>query len=212
MASSVRWWGMIGILAVSAIGLVALSRRESVPLRQPLSSALPREMGAWRGSDIPIEQRIVDAVAVDDYVNRSYVSDDPIPVFLYVGYYKSQRTGQTIHSPRNCLPGAGWQPVSSRRMELQLGNAQRAPVNVYVVEKGLNRLLVMYWYQSHGRIVASEYWGKYYLISDAIRTNRTDAALVRISTVIHPNEDAALARVLAFAKNLVPELNNGIPN
>ncbi len=102
--------------------------------------------------------------------------------------------------------------MSSRRIDFDLGNGRHAPVNVYVVEKGLNRLLVMYWYQSHGRIVASEYWGKYYLVLDAIRTNRTDAALVRISTVIHPNEDAALARVLGFAKNLIPELNNGIPN
>lgn len=212
MASSIRWWGMIGVLAVSALGLLALSHGESVPLRKPLSSELPRAMGTWKGEDIPIEQRIVDAVAVDDYVNRSYVSEDPVPVFVYVGYYKSQRTGQTIHSPRNCLPGSGWQPVSSRRIDLQLEDGTHAPVNVYVVEKGLNRLLVMYWYQSHGRIVASEYWGKYYLIVDAIRTNRTDAALVRISTVIHPNEDAALARVLGFAKNLVPELNKGIPN
>ena len=110
-------------------------------------------------------------------------------VGLYVGYHDSQRQGDTIHSPLNCLPGAGWQPLEQGRITVSVrdhGTARPAPIEVnrVVIGKGLDRQLVLYWYQSHRRVVASEYWGKVYTVLDAMRYNRTDAAMVRVITPV----------------------------
>jgi EpsI family protein len=121
-----------------------------------------------------------------------------------------------MHSPLNCLPGAGWSPVSFRRMDIDVpanGSVERRiNVNRYVIEKGVDRQLVLYWYQAHGRVVASEYWGKFYLVLDAIRTNRTDGALVRIVAPIRSSEDDAEAQAVAFAQALFPLLGKYLPS
>jgi EpsI family protein len=144
-------------------------------------------------------------------VSRVYQESNQPPVTLYVGYYKSQRTGQSIHSPKNCLPGAGWEPVSAGRIDLTLPNGERAPVNLYVIENGLRRQVVLYWYQSHGRIIASEYWGKLYMVLDALRLNRTDAALVRVSAPVQANETVAREEVTSFAQHLLFQLSDLLP-
>jgi len=135
-----------------------------------------------------------------------------------MGYYGSQRQGDTIHSPLNCLPGAGWTPVSQG--QLAIANADGAGrdiiVNRYIVQKGLERQLVLYWYQSHGRVVASEYWSRAFLINDAIRLNRTDGSLVRVIAPIAVDADdsGAAAQDLAeeFVRVLFPQLPSYLPN
>src|SRR5437764_9538068 len=111
-----------------------------------------------------------------------------------MAYFPTQRTGSTIHSPQNCLPGSGWVPVEFSRVEVPLRGSDNIRVNRYVIGKGLDRMLVIYWYQAHGRVVASEYWAKFYLVEDAIRMNRSDGALVRLMTPIGQNESAASAQ------------------
>jgi EpsI family protein len=101
------------------------------------------------------------------------------PVSLYVGYYASQRQGDTIHSPQNCLPGAGWQPVEGGSAPLDVGG-RRLTVNRYVIQKGLDRQVVLYWYQGRGRVIANEYANKFWLMLDAARLHRSDGALVRV--------------------------------
>lgn len=202
MAEPLRFWAMLAVLCSATLSLHLLSHGEPVLPSHPLAS-LPMAMGDWNGRDIPIEQRIIDAVKVDDYVSRGYFEKSSVPVLLYIGYYKSQRTGVTIHSPKNCLPGAGWQPVSSTRISVPLANGTSALVNLYVIEKGLERQTVLYWYQSHGRIIASEYWAKIYMVLDALRLNRTDSALVRVSTPIYPDQQQSQERLVAFAQQLI---------
>ena len=147
-----------------------------------------------------------------DYLNRGYVSPTEGPVGLYIGYFRSQRTGASIHSPKNCLPGAGWTPLQASVYELPLADGRKVPVNLYIVRKGLDEELVMYWYQAHGRIVASEYWGKVYLIYDAMRLNRTDAALVRITAPIQRGDEAqARVRAIAFAQQITDDVDQVIP-
>ena len=208
-----RFWLMIAVLAGATMLLHVVSHGEAVPLRTPLAH-IPFALGVWQGRDLPLEQRIVDALGVDDYVSRVYGGRGPdrSPLFLYVGYYKSQRSGKLIHSPKNCLPGAGWEPVSSGRINLALPDGRSRSVNLYVVENGLERQVVVYWYQSHGRIIASEYWGKIYMVVDALRFNRTDAALVRVSTPVGADEARARERSLEFASRLVGQLKDSIPN
>jgi len=149
---------------------------------------------------MPFDKEILDVLAVDDYINRIYETKSEPPVLLYIGYYRSQRTGQAIHSPKNCLPGSGWEPIQSGYTELHSPDGKVVPVNAYLIEKGLDREIVLYWYQSHGRVIASEYWGKFYMVRDALTMNRTDAALVRVVTPVVKDETSARLRAASFAE------------
>jgi EpsI family protein len=120
-----------------------------------------------------------------------------------------------MHSPLNCLPGSGWQPLSSGRQTIQIAGAAPIEVNRYLIQKGGESMLVLYWYQSHGRVIASEYWGKYYMVADAIRMNRTDAALVRVIVPIGgtkaAGEHQAEATGVEFVRALFPLLARHLP-
>ena len=174
---------------------------------------LPKDIGSYRTvAEIPFDQDTLKVLGVTDYVNRVYFSPANGEVGLYVGYFRTQRTGAAIHSPKNCLPGAGWQPVVSEIYQLALDDGHKVPINLYVIRKDLDQEIVLYWYQSHGRVVASEYWGKYYMVYDALRLNRTDAALVRITAPVrNGNMDAARAQALAFAKQVSGDVDLVIP-
>ena len=129
-----------------------------------------------------------------------------------VEYFRTQRTGATIHSPKNCLPGAGWQPTQSEIYQLQLNDGRKVPVNLYTIRKDLDQQIVLYWYQSHGRVVASEYWGRFYMVYDALRLNRTDAAMVRIIAPIRNGDvKAAQQQAIAFAKQVAVDVEQVIP-
>jgi EpsI family protein len=130
---------------------------------------------------------------------------------LYVGYYGSQKTGDTIHSPKNCLPGSGWDPVRSGFAAISVAEGRQIVVNEYVIQQDENKQLVFYWYQGRGRVIASEYAGKFWMVADAISRNRTDGALVRLVTPINDNEASARARLVRFTQDLFPQLDEIIP-
>lgn len=211
--------GMTVRLVVVAIVLLggtmllhAMSHGEPVVARESLKN-LSYKIGDWNGTETPMEQSIVEAVGVTDYTNRVYFKPGEPEVDLYIGYYASQRTGDTIHSPKNCLPGSGWDPVYQGHTNIPLAKGQPIRVNEYVVAQELKKDLVFYWYQGRGRVIASEYWGKFYMIDDAITRNRTDGALVRLITSIGPDgESAAHARLEKFAQTIFPSLSKFIPN
>src|SRR5205085_10848062 len=122
--------------------------------------------------DFPAE--VMAVLGADDYIVRTYHDGQSNLVGLYIGYHASQRQGDTIHSPLNCLPGAGWQPMELARTTIDVpgGSAgAAAPMDRtrVIIQKGLDRQLVYYWYQSHRRVVASEYWGKIYTGLDSVR-------------------------------------------
>jgi EpsI family protein len=185
----------------------------AIPTRLPLES-FPAQLGAWNGTDLPIDQRTRDVLGPGDFLSRLYVSNsDQDAADLFIAYFPSQRTGDTVHSPLHCLPGAGWRFVDSTRVTLSVSGHSPFPVNRVVVAKGESRQLVLYWYWAHDRGVASEYWAKYYLVKDSIKLHRSDGALVRIMTNIDPGEtaDAAYQRAVRFAGEIVPLLNVYIP-
>jgi EpsI family protein len=166
---------------------------------------------SWRGVDIPLEPEIVKVAGVSDYLNRIYAQNSGASVGLYVGYYATQGMQDKAHSPKNCLPGSGWQPVSATETELTF-DQRKFPVNLYVIEQYGERQLVLYWYQSRGRIVASEYWAKFYMIVDAIRWNRTDGALVRIVVPIRgDSESLTRQQAIQFAEAVLPRVNQVLP-
>jgi EpsI family protein len=135
-------------------------------------------------------------------------------ISLFIGYFASQRTGQTMHSPQNCLPGAGWTFDSSTYSKIQDINGKNYNVGEYVISDGNSKQFVIYWYQAHGRSIPNEYVAKGYMVADAIRMNRTDGALVRVITQIRPSEslESARARAVQFTQMMAPDLPRFIPN
>ena len=207
------------VVAVCLLGATGLGARalqpELVALREPLSR-LPFNLGPWRGQDhLPFSDDIVAVLGVDEYVSRWYVKSQASSVSLYVGYYQSQREGDTIHSPMNCLPGAGWQPVTTDIASIRVdGRADPLQVNRVIIQKGLDRQVALYWYQSHGRVIASEYWSKIFMVYDAVRLNRSDAALVRVISPLGDGDDGSRATedAAAFIRSLWPSLERHLPS
>ena len=211
------------VLFVTFLGATGLVARQNRPEPAPVRSTFgqfPMQIQQWTGQQLPpLDSRILGVLGVDDYMSRYYSSPDRASVGLYVGYYKSQRQGDAIHSPMNCLPGAGWEPLSRSMIGIPVTVGER-PVEInanrYLIQKGLDRQLVLYWYQSHGRTVASEYWSKFFLIRDAVQLNRTDAALVRVIAPIGPNEEdgeaSAERQATDFVKAMFPLLPAYLPS
>jgi EpsI family protein len=202
------------ILFVATAALARWSRHERVTLPEPLAG-LPLAIGAWSGHvQPPFDSKVVQTLGVDEYVNRSYMSAAGSPVLLYVGYYGDQRSGRTSHSPLKCLPSNGWEPVEIGRTTVRVPTAEGAremEINRYVVEKGTERQLVLFWYQSRGRVIASEYWAKIFLVGDAVRFNRSDGALVRVIAPLGANPAQQERAAKAFIETLFPVLGRYLP-
>lgn len=198
---------VVALLATSAVLSAHWTSGEVVVPRVALAE-LPMAIGEWSGRQArPFPDDIVSQLGVDDYVNRHYIDSAQVPLSLYVGYYAQQRQGDTIHSPRNCLPGAGWQPIDARRQVLAGG----ATVNRYVIQKGIDTQVVLYWYQGRGRVVANEYANKALLMLDAARIRRTGGGLVRVIRPVTTTVDAAAAELTRFADALLPHLTRHLP-
>ena len=174
---------------------------------------VPYNIATWHGSPEPISSDVREVLGDGHFLSRIYTSPLVQPVDLFIAYYSTQRSGDTIHSPKNCLPGSGWTPLESDRVWVPVAPDQSIRVNRYVIAQGSNRQLVMYWYQAHGRVTPSEYAAKLYLITDSIRMNRSDGGMIRLVTPILPNEtlDQTQARLVEFARVLYPMLNAYIP-
>ena len=209
--SSGRLWITAGLLVAAFVLLHSVSHGEAVVPHQPLHK-LPYSLGSWTGTEQPFADQIVQAVGVSDYTNRIYTSPNVGLAQLYVGYYASQRTGDTIHSPKNCLPGAGWDPIQSGYTKISIPGGRQIVVNEYVIQQDLDKELVFYWYQDRGRVIASEYSAKFWMVADAISRNRTDGALVRLVTPMNDDEVHARARLVSFTQILFPHLESVIPN
>ena len=188
---------------------------ESIPPHESLST-LPEQFGNWRQIEAqtltPGAERELGA---SDYTSRTYVNPRGATVFLFIAYYGSQRQRKTYHSPQNCLPGGGWTMGAHQRHQLATDpSGQKRELNEYLIEKAGARMLALYWYHGRGRIVASEYLGRFYTLADAVTRGRSDGALVRVIVPLASNESETQARQegLAFAQSLLPLLPRYIPD
>jgi len=201
------------LIAVAAVFLQAHAGSEVFPPRLELRQ-FPTQLSGWTDGDVPIDEDTLKVLGHGDFLHRIYQNESQQPnVDLFIPYFPSQRAGDTIHSPKHCLPGSGWSPIDSRLITLSLPGHAPFPATRYIVAKGDEQRLVLYWYWAHGRGVASEYWAKYYLVRDSIQMNRSDGALVRITTPMYRDESAAAAqqRLLPFVGEVVPLLDTYIP-
>jgi EpsI family protein len=196
------------VLIVQGILFYSASRGESAIVAAPLS-AFPTTIGAWKMlSQGIIEQDELDVLKADDTLTRVYGSPEGV-ASLFIAYFKTQRTGQSPHSPKNCLPGSGWQPSASGTEDVSVGG-ETIHINRYLVSKGDTQSLVLYWYQSHGRVIADEFKAKFYLIEDSIRQHRSDTALVRI-VVPYPQNGIEDKIGTDFVKTFYPAVEGYLP-
>jgi len=216
MPRPVSWLRLIPVLLLLFLTAVVLQARgwvEDVPPHQPLSD-FPSQLHLWHGIPRSMTPAELQILGPGEFLLRDYV-DSPAepPVNLFIAYYPSQRSGDTIHSPQNCMPGAGWTPTHLAHVPLRLPEGGVIWVNRTVIVQGLDRQLVYYWYQAHGRVTPSEYSAKFYLVADAIRLNRTDGAMVRVVTPISAggSEKDAENRALSFINLVLPHLDRFIP-
>ena len=203
------WLSLLG----AALFLQTRSAFERTPRHQPLQ-AFPRQMQEWSGEDLPLSADALEVLGPGEFLSRTYRSASLAPpIDLFVAYYPSQRSGDTIHSPQNCLPGAGWSTLQKDRIYIPAGDGKVLIANRYVVGMGMERVLVLYWYQAHGRTTPSEYRAKIYLVEDSIKLDRSDGAMIRIATSIPHSSDEfqAETRAVEFARAILPTLDSYIP-
>ena len=211
-SSALRFAVPVVLLLVTAGFLRAHSEPERPIKRRPVAD-IPRELAGWRSLDNPISNEMRENLGPGEFLSRIYTRPKSSYVDFFIAYFPSQRTGNTIHSPKNCLPGSGWSPTESGQIQIQRPDGKKVGVNRYIIARGADRQFVLYWYQAHSRVVASEYHAKFFLVKDALAMNRTDGSLVRVITPIGSGEstEAAQQRAVGFAELALGNLDEVIP-
>ena len=200
-------------LIVQGAILYSSQRSEVIPPNQPLAD-LPHSLGDWQFAvEGVVDQDSRDVLKADDLLLREYRQPaSRQAATLFVAAFRSQRNGKTPHSPKNCLPGAGWTPLVQDLYQVDVGADAPITVNRYVVQHAEQRQLVLYWYQSRDRVVANEYTAKYYVMVDAMKLNRTDTALVRVVVPIVDGDEQTATRTAAdFVKSFFQPLHQYLP-
>jgi EpsI family protein len=218
---SPRFWAIVLLMSFSAFVLHVRGDVDRIPYSRPLSE-LPTSLDGRISTEIPLNQETLDILGKGDFLYRMYQAppDSPTnqtaraPISLFIGYFATQRTGQSIHSPQNCLPGAGWSFLTSGQSEFTDRTGKTYRVGDYLITDGKSTQQVLYWYQMHGRSIANDYKAKIYTLADSIEFGRTDAALVRIITAVEPGEgrEQARDRAIEFARQITPLLPAYVPN
>ena len=208
-------YGAAFALLLAAAATPFLENRQDILVPRKAFYDFPAVVGTWQGKREQIQDFYLKALKLDDYVAADYTDSNGGLVNFYVAYYASQRSGESAHSPRSCLPGGGWEihDLAQRKLSDVYINGHPLWVNRVQIQKGEVKQLVYYWFQQRGRVIDNEYLVKWYIFWDALTRNRTDGALVRITTPVGPTEDWGQAdeRLTDFARQVSPIMNAFIP-
>ncbi|WP_022668878.1 exosortase C-terminal domain/associated protein EpsI [Desulfospira joergensenii] len=202
---------IVSILLATAGSTALISRSERVLPNRPFSE-FPLEVDRWKGRKGALDPAVYNILGVEDYILADYRNEAGEMVNLYVGFYQSQKEGDIIHSPKNCMPGAGWNIIDTSIESVQIDHGKSVKVIRLLLEKGTEKQLVLYWFQSRGRIISSEYAQKIWLVVDSITRQRTDGSFVRLISTVKGNEKRTLNRLKDFANIIFPILNEYIPS
>ena len=207
-----RYWTMLILLSVAAIFSVMVRHGRAVPLRRSLEQ-FPLQVGAWKGINRGrFPEEVLRVLQASDYLNRDYQEMNGGYVNFYIGYYEQQRAGESMHSPKNCLPGNGWEVLDSVQVPLEIPQSHKTiEVNHYLVQNETSKTFVLYWYDTHGRAFASEYKGKAILVWEALKTGRTDGSLIRIMVPYGGSAQKAEETANSFARQVYPMLKDYLP-
>ena len=202
------------IILAGGLGLLGLTHEQERPAPvKPIAGILDTVAG-YTHETVEVDTNSQRVAGMDEYVNRVYKRDSTQVFGLYVGYYTYQTQGKSIHSPRNCLPGAGWEPVETGTLPIASAPGVGARnMNKYILANNGNYAAVYYWYQGRGRIESNEYTVKYNLMRDAALHGRTEEALVRLVIPLKTQTNrtpehirAEVARADSIAVSISPRL------
>jgi EpsI family protein len=202
------------VLLLQAGALYAVATRPELAVPIVPLSLFPGTIGGWTMvEDAPLDPDTREVLKADDVINRVYVNAARQGVNLFVAYFKTQRYGQSPHSPKNCLPGSGWEEVYSGRQTISVaGWDQPITVNRYAIERGGEKSVTLYWYQGHHRVIASEFAAKFWLVTDAVRYRRSDTALVRVIVPVREGDLATATNTgVGFIQTVFPVLLRQMP-
>ena len=206
----------VALLIPVAFASTYLVEREEVSPPRAIFVDFPMQLQGWAGTSLTLEKQYIDALRFDDYLLADYRSADGHPVNLYTAYYRSQRKGQSAHSPQSCLPGGGWEISSLDGVSLSAGSGKlrKLHVNRALIQKGGQKQIVLYWFKQRERIISNEYLVKFFMFWDGMSRGRTDGALVRIASLVGPGETEAIVdeRLRKFVSTIEPELIRYVPD
>lgn len=206
----------LALLIPCAFASTAIVSREEFPPSRETFVDFPMQFSQWQGTALPLEKQYIDTLRFDDYVLADYRIDQGQSVNFYAAYYRSQKKGQSAHSPQSCLPGGGWEITSLSSIEMPSlpANVHRIHINRVLIQKNDQKQIVLYWFKQRNRVLTDEYLVKFYLFWDAISRGRTDGALVRIASLVGPgeSEQAVDLRLVDFAGLVEPELRRYVPD
>lgn len=210
MKSSLRFGILLILILVAGVMVNAWSYLGEAHVERKELKDFPQAIGAWQrtGKDEILDDETMKVLRASDYLLRDFRKADGPAANLYVGYYASQRTGASYHSPLNCLPGSGWMLSEPGKATIALPDGSSFIANKYVIQNGEYRSLMVYWYQGRGRNVASEYWGKVYTVFDSVRLRRSDGAMVRVTVPVGnsiPDAEKAAVEFASLAATVLPE-------
>ena len=203
---------LVSVLLIGGIFINWFEQRGEAEIsRKPLAE-MPLQLGDWRqkGDEIRFSEQTESVLRVSDYTMREYLSNGRL-ANIYVGYYASQRTGATYHSPQNCLPGAGWVMKQPEIIEIKTADGKTFNANRYIIENGIYKEVMIYWYQGRGRIEASEYQDKLNTVWDSTLRRRSDGAMVRVMTSVGNDEQGATQAAIDLSAQLAEKLDEFVP-
>src|SRR5213080_3154801 len=213
--NSRSFWLLLAALVLAGGIIHIWERAGEAHVARKSFNEFPAQLGTWRevGGDMKFDAETEKVLGADDYVSRNFTSADGRLVSFYAGYYATQRTGATYHSPLNCLPGSGWFMSGGGQITITPSNGSSPfDANRYVVQNGNNRALMVYWYQGRGRAEASEYWAKIHTVVDSVRRRRSDGAMVRVMVPLGDSQKEAERIAVELASQAAAELPAYVPN
>ncbi len=202
------------IMLATMLLLYFVSHSEQIEPNKPFNT-FPMRIGDWKGIPEKFDPAVYDVLGVDDSVLANYSSNKRGSVNLYIGFYQSQKEGDLIHSPKNCLPGAGWNITKTAIETIDVSNEKaKRQINVIrlILEKDSQKQVVLYWFHARGKILSSEYMQKIWLVIDSITKNRTDEAFVRLISPVVNDETETIDLMKEFTKEIFPYLTEYIPS
>jgi len=213
MKSSLRFGILLVLILVAGALVNAWSYLGEAHVDRRELKDFPQSVGTWQktGTDLILDDATLKVLRASDYLGRDFRKPDGQIANLYVGYYATQRTGATYHSPLNCLPGSGWILSQPGKATIALPDGSSFVANKYVIQNGEYKSFMIYWYQGRGRNVASEYWGKIYTVLDSVRLRRSDGAMVRVTVPFRDSEAKAQQAAIEFASAASTVLPQFVP-
>jgi EpsI family protein len=212
-STTTRFWLLLVALIISGAIINTWERGGEAKVSRKSLTEFPAKLGSWEqlGRELRFDDETETILRADEYLARNFRANGRV-ASLYVGYYGTQRTGATYHSPLNCLPGSGWVMNEGGDIQITRQDGSSFKANRYVIQKGNERALVIYWYQGRGRSVANEYWDKMYTVFDSVARRRSDGALVRVIAPVETSTADAEQLASSLASETTKELPAFVPN